>query len=344
MIKRKIGLIIGLMFAFSSVGNASIQSVKPDIKSISFWNGKWHISYDEMKNGINLLKEELLVDGNSDRIVPVGTGEKRGFSLHGSYSADTCHKATIVMYDRENKVVSKSDEFEFGDTSKCTTPSSDLKILDIVSYGINTWHIDYKDVAVSTAYSVEKLYVDGVEDRTVNAGTTDARLRRGFSVHGAYTSDECHTAYLELYDNNGVKVKTSESFKFGNLHSNNGSFQQYIENNVNIYKSLVLPNQCLVYLLDEFEPHLKYLYYNHENKKVELVVLENTDIPDAGRGGKLFFRNNKKELVARRYWHRYEDRDGWAEYIVLANDYIYDISVPRKPKLLNVIYSIDFRR
>jgi len=122
MVKNKIISTIGIMFCLLSVNSygAAQNIVKPKINSIGFWSGKWHINYDELKNGTNLLKEELFIDGSSDRIVTIGTKEKRGFSLNGTYDVNSCHKAYVVVYDKTHKVVTTSDTFSFGKISKCT--------------------------------------------------------------------------------------------------------------------------------------------------------------------------------------------------------------------------------
>ena len=129
-----------LLTIFSINGYANpLDVVKPEIENIAFWNGTWHIHYTELKNGTNLLKEELFVDGNSDRIVTVGTEEKRGFSLHGTYATNVCHKAYVVVYDKAHNMVTKSDLFEFGDTTKCSTYVEPSDMVDpvLILKGVN---------------------------------------------------------------------------------------------------------------------------------------------------------------------------------------------------------------
>ena len=115
-------LKLGILLTIFSINSyaSSQEVVKPKINNIGFWSAKWHINYDELKNGTNLLKEELFVDGSSDRVVTIGTQEIRGFSLNRSYATDVCHKAYVVVYDKSHNVVEKSDVFNFGDTSKCS--------------------------------------------------------------------------------------------------------------------------------------------------------------------------------------------------------------------------------
>ena len=116
---KKNKILIILIILVASINGYATPVVKPEIQQIKFWGAKWHINYNEIKNGINLLKEELFVDGNSDRIVTLGTTERRGFPLHGSYALDACHKAYVVVYDKEHNIASKSNIFNFGDLSKC---------------------------------------------------------------------------------------------------------------------------------------------------------------------------------------------------------------------------------
>jgi len=112
-------ILIIAMIMITTISSNAASVIKPEIKKISFWGNKWHISYNEIKNGSNLLKEELFVDGNSDRVVTIGTTEKRGFPLHGTYASENCHKAYVVVYDTSHNIMSQSDEFLFGDTTKC---------------------------------------------------------------------------------------------------------------------------------------------------------------------------------------------------------------------------------
>jgi len=92
-------------------------------------------------------------------------------------------------------------------------------ILKKINYYNGNWHLNYKDVALSSSYSVEKLFVDGKLDRTVNAGTTLPSLQRGFKLLGTYAEDECHKAYMELFSKNGSKKSITVDFKFGDISS-----------------------------------------------------------------------------------------------------------------------------
>ena len=189
-----------------------------EIHSITFYGGKWNIRYQDLRKVKNLKKEILFVDGAMVRILTGGYNAPydRGFAFAGAYAQDACHKAYIVAYDIDDNELSKSAVFEFGDTTKCVEANNDYKITNIAYFG-GKWNIAYKDVPVSSEYSVEKLYVNNLLDRTVNAGTTSPTLNRGFRLLKSYAQDKCHKAYIELFNNVGVKVKTTESFNFGDL-------------------------------------------------------------------------------------------------------------------------------
>jgi len=193
-----------------------------EIHRINFYRGKWNIRYQDLRK-VKALKEEILfVDGDAVRTVTGGYNRSydRGFSFFGdSYAEDACHKAYIIAYDVDNKELRKSAVFEFGDTNKCMKIGSEYKILD-VNYFNERWNINYKDVSLSLLYSKEKVYVDGILDRIVNAGTIDTALLRGFKFLGTYAKNECHEVYIELYSKSGIKVKTTKSFNFGGMCKN----------------------------------------------------------------------------------------------------------------------------
>jgi len=223
MRKNKI-LIILMILLTTSINSYATPLVKPEINQVKFWSGKWHIGYSEIKNGTNLLKEELFVDGNSDRVVTIGTTEKRGFPLHGSYDLDTCHKAYILVYDKEQNIASKSNVFNFGNLSKCDgLGDNDTIVVKPEIYQIKSWsgkwHIGYSEIKNGTNLLKEELFVDGNSDRVVTIGTTE---KRGFPLHGSYDLDTCHKAYILVYDKEQNIASKSNIFNFGNLSKCDG--------------------------------------------------------------------------------------------------------------------------
>jgi len=202
-------------FGDTSKCNLPLEIVKPEINRVSFFGGKWHINYTELKNGTNLLKEELFVDGSSDRVVNIGMEERRGFPLSGTYTADSCHKAYVVVYDKAHSIVTKSDVFEFGDTSKCNLPLEIVKPeINRVSFFGGKWHINYTELKNGTNLLKEELFVDGSSDRVVNIGMEE---RRGFSLQGTYSADSCHKAYVVVYNESHDIVTQSDVFEFGDM-------------------------------------------------------------------------------------------------------------------------------
>jgi len=300
MIKNKILIILAILLT-ASINSYASEIVKPEIKRVAFWSGKWHISYSEVKNGTNLVKEELFVDGISDRSVNIGLSETRGFPLHGTYDTARCHKAYIVIYDSLNNNITQSDIFNFGDISKCNmendvinpvltlkgkNPQTIVKgeaytefgatafdnkdgdistnividsttvdtetvgdysvnysvvdatgndvlvrrtvkvIEDVVlpsveilgvSYFSGKWNIFYKDLAVSSNLGIEKVFVDDIEDRYVNAGSYSATLKRGFGLVKDYDKNTCHKAYIIIYDRANNEVSRTATFNFGDI-------------------------------------------------------------------------------------------------------------------------------
>jgi parallel beta-helix repeat protein len=283
---------------------APLVIVKPEIQKIVSYGGKWHIVYNEVQNSTNLTTEEVFIDGNSDRIVNVGTSTKRGFPLKGVYSETACHKAYIIVYDNTHSIVATSDTFNFGDTTNCTnvivndtispvitlngTNPQVLSIgdaytelgalandnrdgditnnitIDASAVNVNTvgdydvtytvldaagndttvtrvvkvvalgtaqkpeihrvkyyggkWTIVYKDVKISSAYTTESVFIDNVLDREVNAGSSSTLYDRGFSLANTnYSQATCHEAYIVVYDNTKTEVTRSDVFNFGDL-------------------------------------------------------------------------------------------------------------------------------
>ena len=190
---------------------------KPVIKSITHYSGKWHLRYIDIPVASNLGVEALYVDGVLDREVPAGftTADlRRGFPLHKTYSETGCHKAYIIVYDKGHNELSRSDTYLFGDTTNCTSNTGNIVINTIVFYN-GKWDIRYKDVATAANLSREDLYVDGVLDRSVNAGTVNPLLARGYSLTNSYSETSCHKATISLYDTNNNLVETSNVFEFG---------------------------------------------------------------------------------------------------------------------------------
>ena len=217
MIIWKKTLKLGILLTIFSINcyADSQEVVKPEINRVSFFGGKWHINYTELKNGTNLLKEELFVDGSSDRVVNIGTEESRGFSMFGTYAKAECHKAYVVVYDKAHSIVTKSDVFEFGDTSKCNLPLEIVKPeINRVSFFGGKWHINYTELKNGTNLLKEELFVDGSSDRVVNIGMEE---RRGFSLQGTYSADSCHKAYVVVYNESHDIVTQSDVFEFGDM-------------------------------------------------------------------------------------------------------------------------------
>jgi hypothetical protein len=178
MVKRNIVVIVGILLTILSINSyaAALDVVKPEIQRISFFGAKWHINYKNSQNGANLLKEEVFVDGNSDRVVTVGTGATRGFSLLGSYAEDVCHKAYVVVYDKGHSRVTQSDVFNFGDTSKCNVyveAADSLKPLlklkgknpQLITLGelyreLGATALDKRDGELTTSISIDSSVVD----------------------------------------------------------------------------------------------------------------------------------------------------------------------------------------
>jgi len=222
MVKNKIHLMLGTIFLLLSTFSyaASITVTKPEIDKISYFTGKWHINYTDVKSDSRLKTEELFVDGKLDRVVNAGTitaPYKRGFSLHGTYDSTTCHKGYLVVYDNAHKQVTKSDDFMFGDTTKCNLPPMGIvkPVINNINYSSGKWRIGYKDMAINKNLGYEELYVNGILDRKITAGVNAVNYLRGFPLHGAYSSNQCNKAYIVLYDTSGNELTRSDTFNFG---------------------------------------------------------------------------------------------------------------------------------
>ena len=209
-------LLTAITGAYATIG----QVVKPEIQRVAYWSGKWHINYHEVKNGVNLTQEELFVDGVSDRVVNVGTSASRGFSLAGTYDRNSCHKAHIVVYNRAHQEVSRTATFTFGNAAKCGQQSQPkakgTANINSIRYSGGKWNINYKDIPASSALGIEKIIVDGVEDRHVTAGSYSASLTRGFSLNKHYSKNTCHKAYMVVYNRANQEVSRTATFTFGN--------------------------------------------------------------------------------------------------------------------------------
>ena len=305
MIAKRVFTTLTISLTMLSVNSYAgpLDIVKPDIKGIKYHGGKWHIRYDEVKNGTNLAKEELFVDGNSDRVVTIGTTDKRGYPLSKTYAEDKCHKAYVAIYDTAHNKVAQSDVFNFGNTANCdnviiaddivkpvitlkgnnpqtltvgeayieagvmasdnkdgdvtnlivtdssavntnvageytvtydvvdaagndTTATRVVKVVElnsitkpvinIIKYYSGKWHIRYQDVSVSPTLGQEILYVNGVEDKNVNAGLNSA-YGRGFPLNGMHDQTACNEAYIVVYDKENNEVSRSDVFNFGDL-------------------------------------------------------------------------------------------------------------------------------
>jgi len=219
MVRIKILLALIMMLSSQSYASSG-NSDEIEIQRVVYYAGKWHIRYNDVAQSPNLSNEEVFVDGVADRIVNAGaygTDLERGYSLTGSYSTDICHKAYIILYNQEHNKVSESPLFKFGNLSKCedTVEEGNFTIKRIFNYA-GKWYIRYKDMAVSPTLDKEELFVDGVLDRIVNAGSYSTDLERGYSLHGSYDKNSCHEAYLLAYDYEHKIVQKTAIFNFGN--------------------------------------------------------------------------------------------------------------------------------
>ena len=223
MVKNKILLSLTIMLMILSVQGYAVSGNSDviEVKKVINYAGKWHIRYNDVAQAANLTNEEVFVDGVSDRVVNAGaygTDLERGYSLNGNYSTDVCHEVYISLYDKENNIVTQSSTFKFGNLSKCepTVEEGTFAIKRIFNYA-NKWYIRYQDLAITSGIDKEELFIDGVSDRIVNAGSYCINLERGYPLHGSYDLNICHEAYILAYDNNHKVIKRSAKFNFGNL-------------------------------------------------------------------------------------------------------------------------------
>jgi hypothetical protein len=219
MVKNKTLLKLGAVLAMLSteghaIGSEATTLVKPEIQRIVLYKGKWTLVYTDVQGGSELTSEKVIVDNTFDREVNVGAHQTRAFSLTGGYSEESCHKAHIEVYTNTGMLATKSDVFNFGDTTNCIETMG-KPVIKKISYDEGKWQILYKDVRVTANIDKEVLFIDGEMDRVVNAGTNDPGDRGFYLDKTNYSQTECHTAFIVTYDKDHNIVSTSDVFNFG---------------------------------------------------------------------------------------------------------------------------------
>jgi len=204
----------------------ALNLAKPEIQRVSYYSNEWHITYQDVQTGTGYVSENVYIDNVYDRLVYVGNHETRGYKLKGGpYDPESCHEVKIDILDAEGNVVVTSDVFKFGDLSKCVA-SMGKPVINKVKYHNGKWQILYKDIAVSDNLGKEVLFVDGVINREVIAGTKAPQNRGFYLAPGNYAEDSCHTAYIVTYDNAHNILSTSDVFYFGNTNSCNNLVEE----------------------------------------------------------------------------------------------------------------------
>ena len=101
---------------------ASTKIEVPEIQNVVYYGKRWYMILQDVDSSPTLSVEKVFVDDGLNRIIQAGTNasdHKRIFPLAKQYDPNLCHTAYIVLYDAQNKIVSKGKEVYFGNRSNC---------------------------------------------------------------------------------------------------------------------------------------------------------------------------------------------------------------------------------